>query len=62
MFLNNASEKYFSLYINLPQANFLNVKLPDDKIKWNEERCHYDFGDIDWNEFWKVVKGSGPCK
>ena len=45
----------------VPQANFLNVKLPDDKIKWNEERRHYDFGDIDWDEFWKVVKGSGPC-
>jgi len=46
---------------SVPQANFLNVKLPDDKIKWNEERGHYDFGEIDWNEFWKVVKGSGPC-
>ena len=46
---------------SVPQASFLNVKLPDDKIKWNEERGHYDFGDIDWDEFWRVVKGSGPC-
>jgi len=43
------------------QADYLEVKLPDEKLKWNEERCHYDFGEIDWNEFWKVVKGSGPC-
>ena len=30
-------------------------------MKWNEERVHYDFGDIDWGEFWKVVGGNGPC-
>jgi hypothetical protein len=28
---------------------------------WNEERKHYDFGDLDWDEFWQVVKGHGPC-
>jgi ring-1,2-phenylacetyl-CoA epoxidase subunit PaaA len=30
-------------------------------LKWNEERGHYDFGPIDWDEFWNVVKGNGPC-
>ena len=30
-------------------------------LKWNEERGHYDFGAIDWDEFWQVVKGNGPC-
>lgn len=43
------------------QAEILGVKLPDDKLKWNEERGHYDFGGIDWEEFWNVVKGNGPC-
>ncbi len=43
------------------QAKVLNVKLPDEDIKWNEERGHYDFGAIDWDEFWQVVKGNGPC-
>jgi ring-1,2-phenylacetyl-CoA epoxidase subunit PaaA len=43
------------------QADYLGVKLPDEKLKWNEERGHYDFGDIDWDEFWKVVGGNGPC-
>ena len=43
------------------QAEFLNVKLPDDKLKWNEERGHYDFGEINWKEFWEVVNGNGPC-
>ena len=37
------------------------MKLPDDKLKWNEERQHYDFGEINWDEFWNVVKGNGPC-
>ena len=43
------------------QAKILNVTLPDPDIKWNEERGHYDFGEIDWTEFWEVVKGNGPC-
>lgn len=43
------------------QVKVLGMKLPDDKLKWNEERQHYDFGEIDWNEFWNVVKGNGPC-
>lgn len=45
----------------VPQANYLGVKLPDPDLKWNEERGHYDFGEIDWNEFWNVVKGKGRC-
>ena len=43
------------------QAKILNVTLPDPYIKWNEERGHYDFGEINWDEFWNVVKGNGPC-
>jgi ring-1,2-phenylacetyl-CoA epoxidase subunit PaaA len=43
------------------QVKFLNVTLPDPKLKWNEARKHYDFGEIDWEEFWNVVKGNGPC-
>jgi ring-1,2-phenylacetyl-CoA epoxidase subunit PaaA len=43
------------------QAKILNVTLPDPELKWNAERGHYDFGEIDWVEFWNVVKGNGPC-
>lgn len=43
------------------QVKLLGMTLPDPHIKWNEERKHYDFGAIDWNEFWEVVKGNGPC-
>jgi ring-1,2-phenylacetyl-CoA epoxidase subunit PaaA len=43
------------------QIKVLGMKLPDMQLKWNEKRNHYDFGEIDWNEFWAVVKGNGPC-
>ena len=43
------------------QANVLSMTLPDPDLKWNAERNHYDFGEINWNEFWNVVKGNGPC-
>ena len=43
------------------QVKFLGLTLPDKDLKWNEERGHYDFGAINWNEFWQVVNGNGPC-
>ncbi len=43
------------------QVKLLGMTLPDPNLKWNAERNHYDFGEIDWNEFWQVVKGNGPC-
>ena len=43
------------------QAKVLGVTLPDPDLKWNEVRQHYDFGPIDWDEFWQVVGGNGPC-
>ena len=43
----------------VPQAEILGLTVPDKDLKWNEERGHYDFGVIDWEEFWNVVKGNG---
>ena len=43
------------------QVKILGMKIPDPELKWNEERQHYDFGPIDWEEFWRVVNGDGPC-
>jgi len=45
----------------VPQAEFLGLTIPDPDLKWNEERGHYDFDEIDWDEFWQVVSGDGPC-
>lgn len=43
------------------QAKVLDVTLPDPALEWNEQRGHWDFGAIDWSEFWRVVGGDGPC-
>ena len=43
------------------QVKILGMTLPDPLLKWNEQRKHYDFGPIDWDEFWNVVNGNGPC-
>jgi len=43
------------------QVKLLHMNLPDRDLKWNEERKHFDFGEINWEEFWNVVKGNGPC-
>jgi ring-1,2-phenylacetyl-CoA epoxidase subunit PaaA len=44
----------------VPQADYLGLTIPDPDLKWNEARQSYDFGPIDWDEFWRVVKGNGP--
>lgn len=45
----------------VPQAELLGLKVPDPNLKWNEERQHYDFGEINWDEFYQVIAGNGPC-
>lgn len=43
------------------QIKILNLTIPDPDLKWNEEKNHYDFGAINWDEFWQVIAGNGPC-
>ncbi|WP_371228080.1 1,2-phenylacetyl-CoA epoxidase subunit PaaA [Pseudomonas sp. QE6] len=45
----------------VPQLELLGCTAPDPHLKWNEERGHYDFGNIQWEEFYEVLKGNGPC-
>ncbi|WP_434445454.1 1,2-phenylacetyl-CoA epoxidase subunit PaaA [Lentzea sp. E54] len=47
--------------MSVPQAKALGVTLPDPDLEWNPERQAHDFGEPDWDEFWAVVKGNGPC-
>jgi len=44
-----------------PQAEFLGLTIPDEHLKWNEETGHYDFSEPDWDEFFEVIQGNGPC-
>ena len=46
--------------ITVPQADFLGLRVPDPDLKWNEEKGGYDFGEVDWEEFYAVVRGEGP--
>jgi ring-1,2-phenylacetyl-CoA epoxidase subunit PaaA len=45
----------------VPQAELLGLTIPDPDLRWNAERGHYDYGAIDWAEFWRVINGDGPC-
>ncbi|TFW39678.1 1,2-phenylacetyl-CoA epoxidase subunit A [Pseudomonas putida] len=45
----------------VPQLELLGCTAPDPELKWNAERGHYDFGEIQWDEFYEVIKGNGPC-
>jgi ring-1,2-phenylacetyl-CoA epoxidase subunit PaaA len=46
--------------ITVPQAKFLGLTVPDPDLEWNEEKGGYDFGEVDWEEFYAVVRGEGP--
>jgi ring-1,2-phenylacetyl-CoA epoxidase subunit PaaA len=46
--------------ITVPQADAIGLTIPDADLKWNAEKDGYDFGEIDWAEFYSVVKGEGP--
>ena len=45
----------------VPQAEFLGLSVPDNKMKWNEETGHYEYSEPDWSEFFDVISGNGPC-
>lgn len=47
--------------MTIPQVQLLGMTLPDTELKWNEDRKHYDYGEINWTEFKNIIKGNGPC-
>ncbi|RYM33494.1 1,2-phenylacetyl-CoA epoxidase subunit A [Brumimicrobium glaciale] len=59
----NTNDELRQMFVDatVPQAELIGLKIPDKDLKFNEETGHYDFGEIDWDEFWQVVKGYGPC-
>jgi ring-1,2-phenylacetyl-CoA epoxidase subunit PaaA len=59
--LSNDELRQKFIDMSVPQCELLGLTLPDPDLKWNEERGHYDFGEIDWKEFFNVIKGNGPC-
>ena len=47
--------------VTVPQAEFLGLTVPDEKLRFNEDTGHYEHSDIDWQEFFDVIAGNGPC-
>lgn len=47
--------------VTVPQAELIGLTIPDPDLKFNEATGHYEFGEINWDEFWQVVQGNGPC-
>lgn len=47
--------------MTVPQAELIGLKMPDPDLKWNEKKGRYDFGEINWEEFYNVINGDGPC-
>ena len=47
--------------MTVKQAHALGLEIPDPDLKFNEETGHWEIGEINWDEFWTVVKGNGPC-
>ena len=47
--------------VTVPQAEFLGIRVPDDDLEFDAESGHYKFGEIDWQEFFDVLAGNGPC-
>ena len=45
----------------VPQAEYLGLSIPDENLRWNDEKGGYDFSQPDWSEFYAVLKGNGPC-
>lgn len=45
----------------VPQAEYLGLTIPDETLKWNDEKGGYDFAEPDWDEFFDVIQGNGPC-
>lgn len=47
--------------LTVPQAHAVGLTLPDPKMSFNKETGSWDFGEINWEEFFQVVAGNGPC-
>ena len=47
--------------LTVPQAQAIGLTLPDPDLKYNEETGNWEFGPIDWDEFYQVIGGNGPC-
>ncbi|MGH1539124.1 MAG: 1,2-phenylacetyl-CoA epoxidase subunit PaaA [Arenicella sp.] len=60
LFSNDELRQKF-IDMTVPQAEILGLTIPDHELQWNEQTGHYDYGEPDWEEFFNVIQGNGPC-
>jgi ring-1,2-phenylacetyl-CoA epoxidase subunit PaaA len=59
----NTNDELRQKFVNetVPQADFLKLRIPDENLSFNKDTGNYDFSEPDWNEFYNVMAGNGPC-
>lgn len=59
----NTNDELRQRFVNetVPQAHYLGLTVPDETLKWNEDKQGWDFAEPDWTEFFEVLRGNGPC-
>lgn len=57
----NDELRQFFIDTTVPELHEIGLTVPDPELKYNEESKHWEVGPIDWDEFWRVVRGNGPC-
>lgn len=57
---DNESLRQKFIDMTVPQAEARGLKIPDPNLKWNEEEKRYEYSELDWSEFFDVIKGHGP--
>jgi ring-1,2-phenylacetyl-CoA epoxidase subunit PaaA len=55
---NDALRQKF-VNIAVPQAELLGLTVPDSDLTWNDAKAGYDYGPVNWEEFYAVVRGEG---
>jgi ring-1,2-phenylacetyl-CoA epoxidase subunit PaaA len=47
--------------LTIPQAEAIGLTVPDPDLRYDAEKKHWLIGPIDWDEFFRVIGGNGPC-
>lgn len=57
---DNESLRQKFINMTVPQAEARGLTIPDPNLKWNEEEQRYEYSELNWEEFFNVIKGNGP--
>ncbi|MEJ5138180.1 MULTISPECIES: 1,2-phenylacetyl-CoA epoxidase subunit PaaA [Acinetobacter] len=60
LFSNDALRQKF-VDNTVPQVLQLGLTVPDPDLRFNEATGHYRSGEINWDEFFDILAGKGPC-